>query len=65
MIYPLAAAALQFCKAHPTVASVIPGAQSPSQVRELANWSNLTIPGELWDSLKDADLIARSAPVAS
>lgn len=62
---PLPAAALQFCKAHPAVASVIPGAQSPSQVRELADWSNLTIPGEIWDSLKDADLIARSAPVPS
>lgn len=62
---PLPAAALQFCRAHPAVASVIPGAQSPSQVRELAKWAKLSIPGDLWERLKDEDLISRSAPVPS
>jgi D-threo-aldose 1-dehydrogenase len=32
----LKAAALQFCAAHPVVATVIPGARTPAEVRENA-----------------------------
>jgi D-threo-aldose 1-dehydrogenase len=59
---PLAAAALQFPLAHPIVASVIPGAISPEQVRQnVANFQR-PIPAALWSDLKSQGLISGSAP---
>jgi D-threo-aldose 1-dehydrogenase len=59
---PLAAAALQFPLAHPIVASVIPGAISPEQVRQnVANFQR-PIPTSLWSDLKSQGLISGSAP---
>ncbi|MGE6696569.1 aldo/keto reductase [Hyphomonas sp. NPDC076900] len=60
---PLPAAALHFCKAHPAVISVIPGAQSARQVNEIAGWIAEEINPDLWTALKDRGLIARDAPV--
>jgi D-threo-aldose 1-dehydrogenase len=59
---PLAAAALQFPLAHPIVASVIPGAVSPNQVRQ--NVENLShpIPAALWAELKREGLLSERAP---
>lgn len=60
---PLPAAALQFCRAHPAVESVLPGAQTPAQVRQIAAWAQHDIPAELWAELKTRGLVSRDAPV--
>lgn len=59
----LPAAALKFCKAHPAVVSVIPGARSAQQVRQIAEWVSGDIDPDLWTALKDRDLISADAPV--
>lgn len=59
----LPAAALHFCKAHPAVISVIPGAQSAAQVNQIAGWIGETIDPTLWTALKDRGLISAEAPV--
>ncbi len=59
---PLAAAALQFPLAHPIVASIIPGAISPDQVRQNVEHCRLPIPASLWSDLKGAGLISSDAP---
>ena len=60
---PLPAVALQFCGSHPAVASVIPGAKSAAQVRQISDWTQMKIDPGLWVALKDRDLISRDAPV--
>tara|TARA_R110001606_G_scaffold30320_8_gene93728 strand:+ start:538 stop:1527 length:990 start_codon:yes stop_codon:yes gene_type:complete len=60
---PLPAVALQFCGSHPAVASVIPGAKSAAQVRQIAGWTQMEIDPGIWEALKDRDLISRDAPV--
>jgi D-threo-aldose 1-dehydrogenase len=60
---PLPAVALQFSGSHPAVACVIPGAKSAAQVRQIADWTQMEIDPDLWDALKDRDLISRDAPV--
>ena len=59
----LAAAALQFCLAHPVIAAAIPGATHSRFV--LANIENLSaaIPVDLWAELKSLQLIAQESPV--
>lgn len=59
----LKAAALQFCAAHPAVASVIPGARSAAEVRENAAMMGVPIPAALWEALKRERLVAAHAPV--
>ena len=59
----LPAAALKFCSAHPAVASVIPGARSAEQVRQIAGWIGGEIDPGLWTALKDRALISPDAPV--
>ncbi|WP_225907930.1 aldo/keto reductase [Hyphomonas sediminis] len=59
----LPAAALKFCAAHPAVASVIPGARSAEQVRQIKAWTDDDIDPALWTELKDKGLIAAGAPV--
>jgi D-threo-aldose 1-dehydrogenase len=59
---PLAAAALQFPLAHPIVASVIPGAVSPDQVRQNVDNMRRTIPAALWSDLKRDGLLSERAP---
>ena len=54
----LAAAALQFPLAHPIVASIIPGAFSPDQVRQNVDHCRHPIPASLWSDLKSQGLIA-------
>ncbi|RAN34506.1 aldo/keto reductase, partial [Hyphomonas pacifica] len=60
---PLAAAALQFCRAHPAVASVIPGARSVDEVRQISGWTATRIEPALWAELKERKLISADAPV--
>lgn len=61
----LAAAALQFCKSHPAVISVIPGAQSAHQVAQIAEWVSEEIDPALWQLMKERGLVEAEAPVPS
>jgi D-threo-aldose 1-dehydrogenase len=60
---PLAQAALQFPLAHPTVISVIAGAQTREEVSGNAAMADAPMPGMLWDDLKRKTLLAPGAPV--
>ena len=70
---PLAAAALQFPLHHPAVASVIPGPNSPAQVRANLLHMRRAIPSDLWAELKaerlidaaGADALISSSPQAA
>jgi D-threo-aldose 1-dehydrogenase len=59
----LAAAALQFPLAHPTVSSVIPGLDTPQQVQRTAQLLDESIPAEFWVALKTQGLMHADAPV--
>ena len=59
---PLKAAALQFPLLHPTHFSVIPGGQSTIEMSSNLDSINFEIPGELWNSLKKANLMHPDAP---
>ncbi|MFN8522239.1 MAG: aldo/keto reductase [Chloroflexota bacterium] len=59
---PLGAAALQFPFGHPSVASIIPGPDHPSQVRSNLEWLRAPIPASLWTDLKAEKLIRQDAP---
>jgi len=61
---PLGAAALQFPLGHPSVASIIPGPNSPEQVQTNVEWVRHEIPGDLWAELKAEGLIRKDAPTA-
>jgi len=58
----LRAAALQFCAAHPVVASVIPGAKHPDRVRQNAELIRQGIPAAFWATLKAQSLLPEEAP---
>ena len=60
---PLMAAALQFPLAHPTVASVIPGARSPAEMATNLAMMRTEIPIDLWTELQGEGLIRPDAPV--
>ena len=60
----LAAAALQFPLAHPQVVSVIPGANSPAQVKENLGHMLHEIPRDMWAELKQEGLLRADAPTA-
>ncbi|MEK9723374.1 MAG: aldo/keto reductase [Rhodospirillaceae bacterium] len=59
----LRAAALQFPLAHPVVAAVIPGADTPERVRENLVDARTTVPDAFWTDLRDAGLIRADAPL--
>jgi D-threo-aldose 1-dehydrogenase len=60
---PLAAAALQFPLAHPLVASVIPGLDSPERVEQTLALYQHKIPSALWRDLRGEKLIRMDAPL--
>ncbi len=62
---PLGAAAIQFPLAHPTVISVIPGANSPGQVNENLKALAHPIPDGFWSGLKENGLIRADAPIGA
>ncbi|GIR32291.1 MAG: aldo/keto reductase [Deltaproteobacteria bacterium] len=62
---PLKAAALQFPLGHPLVASVIPGAMHPDQVRDNLAMMKHPIPDSFWRDLKNEGLLHPEAPVHS
>ena len=59
---PLAAAALQFTLHHPAVASIIPGAIHPSQVKKNIELFHHDTPEGLWSELKDQCLLRSDPP---
>ena len=59
---PLAAAALQFPLAHPSVASIIPGPAAPDHLRQTVEHLRRPIPRDLWDELKSERLLHAAAP---
>lgn len=61
----LAAAALQFPLRHPVVASVIPGARSPSELERSLALYRVRIPDALWTDLKAEGLMRSDAPTAA
>ena len=61
----LAAAALQFPLAHPSVFSIIPGARSPDEVSRAVETLEAPIPAALWQELRDQGLLHEAAPVPS
>ncbi len=60
---PLAAAALQFPLAHPSVASVIPGMGNVRRIRQTLDLINFQIPNEFWEALRDQALVRDDAPM--
>ena len=60
---PLRAAAMQFPLAHPLVSSVIPGANSPEQVRQNLESLLQPIPAAFWSELQEEKLIRPDAPL--
>lgn len=60
---PLAAAALQFPLAHPSVASVIPGLRNCAELQQTLDWIAIDIPEAFWQDLWDRGLLHLSAPV--
>jgi D-threo-aldose 1-dehydrogenase len=60
---PLAQAALRFPLAHPSVVSVIAGAQTKNEVSNNAAMMGAATPVALWDDLKRNNLLATGAPV--
>lgn len=59
----LRAAALQFCAAHPVVASVIPGTKNPARVRENVELMRQPIPRDFWQELRRDGVLPDKAPV--
>ena len=60
---PLAAVALQFAYAHPVVVSACIGARDEKQQTRNAQLFESSVPGDLWDDLRAADLIRSDAPI--
>lgn len=55
-------AALQFCLAHPVVASVIPGARTAAEVQSHWQMVKAKIPPAFWDDLRSQSLLHPDAP---
>ena len=58
----IAAAALRFPLAHPTVVSVLIGARTAAELRQNLKLFKARIPLQLWDDLKAAGLVHADAP---
>jgi D-threo-aldose 1-dehydrogenase len=56
-------AALHFVYGHPAITTVIPGANSPEQVKANVALLNAHVPPALWSDLKAEGLIRQDAPV--
>lgn len=59
---PLAAVALQFPAAHPQICSIVAGLASDTQVQQSIAWMRTPIPDELWQRLRECELLHPAAP---
>jgi len=59
---PLPAAAMQFPYGHPSVVQVLTGAVRPSEIQENVRLLEFPIPAELWDDLRDRELLHPDTP---
>jgi D-threo-aldose 1-dehydrogenase len=59
----LRAVALQFCAAHPVVASIVPGSKSPAKVRQNAELMTVDVPQHVWEELRAEGFIRQDAPL--
>ncbi len=59
---PIAAAAMQFPLAHPSIASVVLGAVSPDEVARNSAGFRRRIPQAFWDDLRNEGIIRAEAP---
>jgi D-threo-aldose 1-dehydrogenase len=59
---PIAAAALQFPLAHPSVISIIPGPRRPEEVAQAIDTLAADIPDTLWSDLRAEGLLDATAP---
>jgi D-threo-aldose 1-dehydrogenase len=59
---PLAAAAIQFPLAHPSVAAVIPGAKSPSEPTQNHAYMHTPVPAEVWEKMKSEGFLDAPTP---
>ncbi len=60
---PLRAAALQFPRAHPAVATVLVGARTITEIEQNVALANVLIPAEFWRALKNERLLPGDAPL--
>lgn len=60
---PIAAAALRFPLAHPSVISIIPGPRRPDEVQLAVETLSVDIPDALWSDLRAEGLLRDDAPV--
>lgn len=60
---PLQAAALQFPFGHPSIAAIIPGARTITELEHNVRFFEHDIPAAYWDELKQEKLIDPAAPV--
>jgi D-threo-aldose 1-dehydrogenase len=59
---PLAAAAIQFANAHPSVVSILIGASRPASIARSVDALRFPIPSDLWREVREAGLVAPTAP---
>ncbi len=60
---PLPAAALQFPLFNEIISSVIPGARSKNEFKQILEWLKIKIPKDFWKELKSKELIKSNAPI--
>ena len=62
---PLPAAALQFPLFNEIITSVIPGARSKNEFKQILQWFTLNIPIDFWKELRAKELIHHEAPISN
>lgn len=62
---PLPAAALQFPLFNEIITSVIPGARSKNEFKQILQWFTLNIPIDFWKELIAKELIHHEAPISN
>lgn len=59
----LPAAALQFVATHPSITSMVIGMESIKQIQQALKWSQMPIPDDFWNALRESKLIDKDAPL--
>jgi D-threo-aldose 1-dehydrogenase len=62
---PLAAAAVQFPRAHPAIASVLVSVRSVAELEMDAAFAASSIPAAVWQEMAAAGLLAEGVPLPS